>query len=60
MAKAGYIVQLKDKRKGYTYPIDGLYAGKAEVYICDAKTLKKTGEKVLCNPDDLLIIGFTD
>lgn len=57
--RSGYVVKLKDGRKGYHYPGEGMYAGKARVYIIDSAH-KKTGENVLCDPNSLQIIGFLD
>lgn len=54
----GYIVKLKSGKEGFTKHSDPEVNGKVPVYITE--NFKPTGEKLLCNPDSLTIIGFKD
>lgn len=70
MKTPGYLVQLKDGRKGRTYHDKGLINGKVPVYLC-TKTkptrikglevcIDFTATAILCAPETLQQIGFID
>ena len=55
------IVMTKDNKVGYVYEnefIESQGIDKIPVYITE--NLKPTGEKLLCNPNGLTLMGFLD
>jgi len=56
--RPGKLVLTKTGKKGRTYNDEGLHFGKVKVYIL--KEMKLTGEKLLCDPVTLQVIGFID
>ncbi|MFC5046920.1 hypothetical protein ACFSTE_15885 [Aquimarina hainanensis] len=57
--KEGLIVKTKNGKKGYIYNNDTIYDSKAKVHIVDEQ-YKETGEKLLCDTKNLIVIGYKD
>ena len=57
--KGGKLVILEDGRRGFIYNELGTHNGKYLVYLIDS-TFKKTGEKLLCSPESITIVGYFD
>ena len=53
------IVQTKSGKKGYVYNDDPIVGEKVKVYVVDGDFVE-TGEKILCSPENLKVIGFKD
>ncbi|MEK6828843.1 MAG: hypothetical protein AABY15_01865 [Nanoarchaeota archaeon] len=53
------IVETKSGKKGYVYNDDPILGKKVKVRVVDEKYIE-TGEKILCSPENLKLIGFKD
>ena len=64
MSDPGYIVRMKSGERGRTYHSKGKINGKVPVYkISEIKPGNPgavTGERFLCKPENLTMIGFID
>ena len=59
-SQSGFLVESKkDGKKGRTYHFGQLIKGKVVVYF-EIKPGEYSGRGVLCNPENLEIIGFID
>lgn len=56
--KPGYLVKTKTGKTGRTYHAEKMVNGKLKVHVMEDYNL--TGEKLLCDPKKLKIIGFID
>lgn len=55
--ESGYLVQMKDGRKGRTYSNKGMIGSKIPVYPVNDK-FEPEEKGVLCNLQELTVIGF--
>jgi hypothetical protein len=56
---AAKIVETKTGKKGYVYNSDPVIGEKVKVHVID-ENFSPTGEKLLCAPEGLKLIGFKD
>jgi len=61
MKQSGKLVQhLKTGKRGRTYNSNGLINKKIPVYFEDNKEFEFSNKAVLCQPENLKLIGFID
>jgi hypothetical protein len=56
--RPGKIVRTKSGKIGRTYSDEKLHFGKVRVYIM--KEYELTGEKLMCDPESLVVVGYID
>ncbi len=57
--RKGSIVLTKSGKKGFVYNDDSSTETKIKVHIVDER-FEETGEKLLCTPESLTLIGYKD
>ena len=57
--RKGQVVKTKSGKKGFVYNDDPTANNKVKVHIVNDQ-YQETGEKLLCSPESLTLVGFKD
>lgn len=59
---SGNLVKTKNGKFGRTYHVKGTINGKIPVYLFESNNIdgKVSDKAILCDPDSLTLLGFTD
>lgn len=57
-SRPGQLVMTKTAKMGYAYNDEDYVDGKVRVHICNEDTFEKTGEKLLCDPATVTLVGL--